>query len=185
LAFERRWKDSSDQHHGTLLWNEKNKHPTGLHIDMSKMNLLSTLQNINASTEDSQSETLDCPTGFKLEKIQERRMPSFESPNIKTEPFFCIICSRDEEELSYSSCIGESKAGTIGSFYLPSLFFNGPCEQTFTEGPDGCEINMSRDNKLFCGIRQNPDQFNQFIKKFGDLQEEELESNCPGLRGIS
>lgn len=186
LTYERR-TPPSDQF-GTLAWNGV-KNPRGLIIDMSRGDLLTTLQNIEAIQDPSlqQSETLHCPAGFKLVRFlsRERVYHGPATTPFQTKLVPCMSCSNDHQGLSFSSCVGDSRETFFGSVLMPSLYYNGICQFNMKQGSEECETNpdfLTNTQEPLCGVLLHP---NQFANQIGNLNHNHLNSNCPHLEGIS
>ncbi len=174
LAYERR-APSNDGQYGTVVWHAT-VDPIGLKIDMSKKDLLLTLQSIEAVTDSSlQDEKLSCPTGFKLDKFQSIQRV-YKYPKFQT-IFPCIVCSGPNGLFSSSSCVADSRNTYYGSLLLSSLFYNGNCTFQMHPSQNGCQLEPSQSGKDVCGVNYNPQLF---LHQIWYLSSYPLNSNCLG-----
>jgi len=114
LAYERIRK-SDKLAYGTLVWSDE-VDPIGLEVDMSKRDLLSTLQANTALTNiGQQSLYLNCPDGFKIKNFKERP-PLVKNYGSRK----CIICSG--YQFTFSSCVVWDNGFCYKSLRLPNLY---------------------------------------------------------------
>ncbi len=157
----------------TLVWS-KTKNLSGLEIDMSKKDLLETLQSIkpisNASS--PQSRNLNCPDGFQLERF-EMRSPFKEGKDNRP----CILCSNDHH-LS-SSCTCQNKPKYL-SLLLPSLYsIKGDCPSGFRTTEEGCQLDVydltMKDKLCYFEFRMDP---GNFMTKHKDMKANNVKLDC-------
>lgn len=163
LAVVKRDQSYGD-HGGSLVWGST-KNPVGLRIDLSNGDLLSTLTKIVAINDTlQQSLYLNCPIGFKLERLEVR---SHYSKWEDDRP--CIICSK--EKFIFSSCTTwkQSKYYTV---LMPTLYANQQnCSGNFHLTNEGCQLNVNEfmeENQSSLGIYMNPATFYNHYKQIKD-----------------
>ncbi len=146
--------------------------PVGLSISMSKENLLSTLQTIEAINDLSQvSLFLNCPNGFQLDGFEGRITTGIQ----KQTP--CIVCSGGG--LSFSTCYlhGNSKPDYSG--ILP--IFGPTCPWNTKQTPDGCRQSITElitTNQTACGTYLSA---HNLIWRITDIKAEYIRLDCATL----
>lgn len=173
LAYERRTCSRGDSS-GTLVWcNAAN--PIGLVVDMSKKDLLSTLQSMEAITDSSssfQSDYLACPDGFQLDSFEERCNIDIDSYQRR-----CIICSGSS--LKSSSCVARLQTFDNPSFLLPTLpIVDSKCPWGSNSESETCQLDVKKrlkGNQSPCGLLVNP---YQFLYYYTNLNIKDLNFDC-------
>jgi hypothetical protein len=162
LIYERRYMSDSYQC-GTLAWSQA-ENPVGLKVDMSKEGLLSTLQNIQAITDSSlQSFYLNCPYGFKLERLELRTQITQKSSDRP-----CLICSTDQ--YSFSSCFRWTHYNDyFNSALFPSRSVDqNDCPEAFNSSGNICQFDVKhlmKENQTSSGVYFEPYGFERYYQK--------------------
>lgn len=164
LVYERRNSTKDGGHDETLVWSTVEP-VAGLIIDLSRGDLLATLKNITPVKNLSLKYLyLNCPAGFQLEKLQQRRLFSeekFQRP--------CIQCSKGQ--YTFSSCISKDQ-NVISSGFFPTL--HGSSDKCKNECPQNVN-KMFKEKPLSCGVYMDPWTFSAF---FSNIQTENIRSDC-------